>query len=297
MTYRQMVKALEKQRIRISARQRRQIARIYREAARRYGRKIAAAKDAITEAELRRYAKELKEESKGMFAEIQRCIKEGMTDTASAVTTSQAKFFGQLSKQVYDKVADSMSDIPQAVVNEIASGELYKDGKGLSARIWRSRRKYEHDIDYIIQRGIIEKKSVIDLAKDLETYVNPDAKKPWDWHKIYPQADTVTDYNAQRLARTACTHAYQMSFERSTKDNPFVESYTWHSSNGGRTCELCRKRDGKHFKKGEVPLDHPNGMCIITADIDKDLNSIGDEIADWLNGKPNKGLDNWLGKP
>lgn len=297
MTYRQMMRALEKQRVRISARQRRQIAQIYREAARHYGIKITRASDELTRELLLKYAEELKGESKGMFRRISETIKTGMKDTASAVTTTQAKFWGSLAKGFYDKVADTLSPVPQAVVNEIASGDLYKDGKGLSSRIWRMRKAYEHDIDYIIQRGIVEKKSVIDLARDLETFVNPDARVPFELRKVYPQATGSVDYNAQRLARTACTHAYQKSFERTNKDNPFVQSYTWHSGNGGRVCPLCKKRDGQHFKKGHVPLDHPNGMCIITADIPMDLTSIGSEIADWMNGKPNAGLDKWVGKP
>ncbi|MFR3483130.1 MAG: hypothetical protein ACLTXL_06365 [Clostridia bacterium] len=90
-------------------------------------------------------------------------------------------------------------------------------------------------------------------------------EKPWNWGVVYPGVNRQVDYNAQRLARTAVTHAYQLSLQRSTRDNPFVRGYRWHSSNSGRVCPLCRKQDGTVFEKVICPLDHPNGMCVVTA--------------------------------
>ena len=295
-SYTQLVKAAEAKRIQITAQQRRTIYKIYRDVATEYGRELARhGAEHVNPDFVLSYAKELKKQSRYMFADIQKTIQTGIINTASAVTHAQAQYWGSIDPRIMDKVRDHMSDIPQNVVNEIVSGDLYKDGNGLSARIWRYRRKYEKDIDYIINSGIIARKSAYELAKDLEAYVLPGAEKPWDWSKVYPGANAVVDYNAQRLARTACTHAYQMSFQRATVDNPFIVSYMWHSSNGGRVCPLCMARDGMIFDKGSVPLDHPNGMCIITAVIEMSYDDIADEIADWVNGGSNPGLDKWLG--
>lgn len=64
-----------------------------------------------------------------------------------------------------------------------------------------------------------------------------------------------------------------------TKNNPFVEDYVWHS-NGSRACELCQDRDGRHFAKDDLPMDHPNGMCVMEPTV---ADNIADQIADWFN--------------
>ena len=73
----------------------------------------------------------------------------------------------------------------------------------------------------MIQVTIDEKKyeypencSYYEIAKDLESYVRPNARLPWnlrmaDGKKIYKKQ---IDYNAQRLARTLVQHGYQQSF-------------------------------------------------------------------------------------
>ena len=125
----------------------------------------------------------------------------------------------------------------------------------------------------------------------LERYLKPGVTKPWSWRKVYPNSNQIVDYNTQRLARTSVTHAYQISFQRSTRNNPFIEKYQWHSSNSGRVCPLCLSRDGQLYEKDDVPLDHPNGMCIITAVISKSYEQIADELADWARGGKNPALD------
>src|SRR5699024_8242772 len=150
-------------------------------------------------------------------------------------------------------------------------------------------------IQTIISRGILAQKPAYDLAKDLETYLRPEARKPWDWGKVYPGVSRQVDYSAQRLARTAVTHAYQLSLERATKDNRYVEGYRWHSAGGGRVCPLCQQRNGKLYEKGNLPLDHPNGMCVVTAEISKSYEEIGRELGDWAAGRnQDLTLDRWL---
>ena len=124
----------------------------------------------------------------------------------------------------------------------------------------------------------------------MESYVKPGAAKAWnpilamrntktgeiEYKRIYK---SQVDYNAQRLARTLAQHTYQQSFIATTKDNPFITEYIWHS-NGSRVCPLCADRDGKHFKKDELPMDHPNGMCTMEPAVAEDM---VDQLADWFN--------------
>ena len=40
-----------------------------------------------------------------------------------------------------------------------------------------------------------EKSTIV--AKDLEIYVNPNARKEWDWCKVYPKTNKKIYYNEQ----------------------------------------------------------------------------------------------------
>lgn len=294
--YRDLVREAQKKRIRITREQQKEIRKLYGEIAADLSSRLSHHSDkTMTYRWLKDYAKELRHESKAVYRVIRDLIQNTMLETANAVTGAESAFWGGIVPELSERFTDVFSKIPDSVVNELLSGGVYKDFTGLSERIWNYRGKFHRDIQYVINQGIIAKKPAYDLAKDLEIYLNPAAKKPFDWSRVYPGVHKTVDYNAQRLARTGVTHAYQMSFQRSTRDNPFIEKYKWLSSNSGRSCELCRQRNGRLFEKDELPLDHPNGMCTVIAVIPKSYEQIADELADWANGKENPGIDRWLG--
>lgn len=177
----------------------------------------------------------------------------------------------------------AFSTVSDQVVRQLVTGQLYEGGWSLSKAIWGNNEQTLKEIYGIVAGGVAENKPIYQIAKDLESYVRPGAKKPWnlktpDGKRIYPRQ---VDYNAQRLARTLVQHSYQQTFVTVTKDNPFVIDYIWHA-NGSRACELCEERDGQHFKKDELPLDHPNGMCVFEP-YTEDMDKVVDQLADWVN--------------
>lgn len=293
--YRELVQDAQLKRIQITRQQQQSIAKLYRDIAKDAGKEIARKSEkTLTYRWLKDYAKSLKGQSTYLYTSLQGIVETGLLGTAKAVTDAEYMFWGSIIPELSGKFKDTLSTVPQTCVDELMNGGIYKDFTGLSERLWNYKGKYNRDIGYIINRGIIEQKSTYDLAKDLEMYLDPRAQKPWEWRKVYPGSSQSVDYNAQRLSRTSITHAYQLSFQRSTRENPFIECYQWHSSNGGRTCDLCQQRDGKLYDKDMVPLDHPNGMCIITAVITKGYDEIARELSDWANGGRNPVLDHWL---
>ncbi|OAA84459.1 hypothetical protein [Clostridium coskatii] len=156
-----------------------------------------------------------------------------MKSSAEYATAIQIDFFEQINMRYglgMSKSFTSMfSQVPSDVVDELVKGNIYKDGRGLSKRIWWTGNKVNADIDKIIQKGIAEKKSAIELAQDLQTYVNPDAQKDWNWKKVYPGTSKTIDYSAQRLARTSISHAYTLSLLKSCERNPFITKVRWHN--------------------------------------------------------------------
>lgn len=232
----------------------------------------------------KRYYKQLRRQlrktSQEVSNEIYNKIKSNMYLVSDEVVKSNVKWLKSFGFSE-EGLNATFSYVPKDTVERLVTGQIYKSGWSLSKRIWGDNEQTLKDIYQVMAKGIAEQKPIYDIAKDLESYVRPNARLPWnlrmaDGVRIYKKQ---VDYNAQRLARTLVQHSYQQSFISTTKDNPFVLDYVWRA-NGSRVCELCMSRDGMHYKKDELPMDHPNGMCVMEPTIDKDMN---EKLADWFN--------------
>lgn len=215
-------------------------------------------------------------------AELENKIPQNMRRVAKAMTDDNIVF----AKGIGLEASGSLSHVPDDVVESILTGKVYDGEWTLSKAIWGNNKKQMDNINRIVAEGIAANKSTLEIAQDLERYVNPAAVKP-------PGSAKKIRYNAQRLARTLVQHAYQQSLIRNVQNNPFVEGIEWLASNSGRTCELCMSRDGVIFPKDALPMDHPNGMCTFVAAIPYSSVEVADRIGDWYNGKPDPELDRY----
>lgn len=275
-------------RVQVTNEQAQQIRKLYKELSDEYKERlrILSTKQTVSarirEQYLKDYVKDLERDMQYLNNNLENTITSNMLRVAEAVVDDSLKldkemgFGGIMTKQFY---------IPQDVVVIVTSGELYKGKWSLSGAIWSTNQKQLNDINSVVAKGIAGNKSAYEIAKDLERYVNPSARKDWNWSKVYPNTNKKIDYNAQRLARTMVSHAYQESFVECTKDNPFIESYRWLASGGDRMCPVCEERDGQIYSKDDLPMDHPNGMCTFEVVIEKSYEEIGRELADWVNGE------------
>lgn len=247
-----------------------------------------------TSGSLRRmYLNGLKKQVNSRLNELQKSINGIIRNNMYSMVSSVIDCNSEFLTSVGMPVQGAFSHISRDIVESVVSGKIYKGDWSLSDALWNTTRKSRNDIQSIIAEGIIQNKGAYDIAKELEKYVNPSAIKPWDWGKVYPGVTKKIDYNAQRLARTMVSHAYQQSFVRTTQPNPFVTKYQWISSNSGRVCELCASRDGVLFDKNSLPLDHPNGMCTFIAVMPDSMVDIADRIADWVKGENDPELDRY----
>ena len=231
-----------------------------------------------------RYYKELQKQlrltSQEVSNEIYKKVKSNIYTVADAVVSDNVKWlesFGFSS----EGLNAAFSYVPHEIVQNLVTGQIYDSGWSLSSRIWGDNEQTLKDVYQVMAKGLAENKPIYQIAKDLEDYVRPSAQLPWnlrmaDGVKIYKKQ---VDYNAQRLARTLVQHGYQQSFIATTQKNPFITEYIWRS-NGSRVCELCMSRDGQHYKKDELPMDHPNGMCTMEPVVAGDM---VDQLADWFN--------------
>lgn len=225
--------------------------------------------------------KQLENEAKEIYKQIQSGAKESMYLVADKVVGANAAYLTSLGFPA-DGVNAALTSVPTQVVNNIVTGQIYDSGWSLSKAIWGDQNKTLSDIYTIVAKGRAMNMSAYDVSKMLEKYVNPSRAKMWnlkmaDGVKIYKKS---VDYNAQRLVRTLNQHAYQQSVIQSVKSNPFIKDVIWRA-NGSRPCPICLDRDGRHFAWDNVPMDHPNGMC--TMEPNTDMASTIDQLADWFN--------------
>lgn len=270
----------------IMASQQKEIAKLYEdwadeigERAKYYSHKSTASAP-VSERYYRELQKQLRQTSQEVSNEIYKKIKSNIYTVADAVVSDNVKWlesFGFSS----DGLNVAFSYVPHEIVQNLITGQIYDSGWSLSSRIWGDNEQTLKDIYQVMAKGLAENKPIYEIAKDLESYVRPSARLPWnlrmaDGKKIYKKQ---IDYNAQRLARTLVQHGYQQSFIATTQKNPFITEYIWRS-NGSRVCDLCKARDGVHYKKTELPMDHPNGMCTMEPVV---VDNMVDQLADWFN--------------
>ena len=285
----------KKARDNLTLEQQREISRLYKEWSKDLGersrtyQKNSDVSQLVYERQIKELQKSLKVQSRQISNEIYKGIKQSIYLAADAVVSDNVEWLKYIGLSG-DNIDMAFNSVPDNIVRMLVTGQLYKGGWNLSSRIWGNNEQTMKEAYKIVAGGMAENKPVYEIAKELESYVQPGAAKKWnpyimmkntttgEWErkKLYKRQ---VDYNAQRLARTLIQHGYQQSFIAVTKNNPFILEYVWNS-NGSRPCPLCRSRDGKRYRKDELPLDHPNGQCTMEPVVASNLN---DQLADWFN--------------
>lgn len=270
----------------ITASQKKEIEKLYKnwadeigDRAKYYQRKTTAS-SVVSERQMKELQRQLRETSKQVSNEVYKMTKQNIYNVADEVVKCNRAWLSSLGFES-TSLDVAFNYVPDSIVRKLVTGQIYDSGWSLSSRIWGSNEDTLKDIYQIMAGGMAKNQSVYEIAKSLEQYVRPGAAKQWnltapDGRRIFPKN---VDYNAQRLARTLVQHGYQQSFIETTENNPFVKRYIWEA-NGSRVCPICMGRNGQSFKKDELPMDHPNGMCTMVPDIDEDMTN---KLADWYN--------------
>lgn len=118
-----------------------------------------------------------------------------------------------------------------------------------SDRIWMYQDLLKNDLNGLLQSGLIQGKGSRELARELE------------------KKFSVRKSDAERLMRTELARVQTEAQKQEYIENGF-DMYTFHCiGNDGKTCDVCRALDGKHFyvkdmMPGEnaAPL-HPRCRC------------------------------------
>lgn len=246
----------------------------------------------------RNYLKALKAKLKEVQEVLHDVYVDGMKKGAKVGTSLYEDWLNKHFKDLsFDNSFSSMfSRVQDNVIMSLLEGGMYRDGKTLSERIWNLSKCVADDIEEVIARDLLLKKSARNMAKDLEQFIRPPEEKRKhfkDSHEYTYHRNKKVRRNAERLARTVINHAYQTSTIQGARATPFCDGLEWIAANDHRVCPLCMTREGKVFKPDDVPLDHPNGRCCLAPYFSKPSDEINEEIRKWIHGEENERLDEW----
>ena len=299
------LKKAEEIREKVTETMQKQIRRMYYELYSDISKWIEQSGDRLKEQNLVLIQRQIRNRIEQINSELDGTVRANMETICNAVTEDIRTYLKQMGFKETE-ISEAYMYVPAQVIESIVTGQIYQEGWSLSQAIWGYNQKTQQVLQNIVTMGAGEGKSSYEIAKDLEAYVNPSERKQAQvirsW-RYATQADVNAgrasvvgerisdsfrpgrvDYNALRLARTMVSHAYQQTFERVNRYDPFITGYRWMVSNfHGRVCSICRERDGVVFPKDELPLDHPNGMCTFEAVMDLNMSQIADRIGAWYN--------------
>lgn len=299
--YKNPFKYSEKQRDKIIKNQDRQITNVYRENYKqskelfKFVKNRNVSSESLQKVYLNGLEKQLSQNFQYVDRQVERIVTNNMNKMVNVVLENNQTYLNTIGLNDAMNIRQMRFDATNAVLN----GSIYKDKSwNLSSAIWGDSKSRQREINKIIANGIVEKKSIEQIAKELQKYVNPDKI---NMIKI-PGVRGKIDYNALRLARTTVQHSYQKAFVDATRLNPFIDAYRWITSGANNVCELCIERETSDqfglgpgiFPKDQLPLDHPNGNCTFDIVVSMDDDEIAEAIADWYLGEGDEEMNRKL---
>lgn len=266
------------------------IMKLYKKVGEEYSKKIAANPNVDNET-LKQHEEYFKKEYEKVAKSLESTLKSKMKRMINDTVKAQEDNINDLCKKYKldfgTTFQDKFSKVNEDALRMLVSGKVYKDKVSLSGRIWNNKKKVDEHISFLLA----QKKHPMDIARELEQYVNPAARK-YTNAEGYKYTGRQVEYNALRLARTYINHAYQEAARDTSEANPFIKKLVWKSSHHKNMCGLCASRDGKEYDPKDMPLDHPNGFCSFTYKTDS-LEDTAEQLKNWMNGESNKDLDKW----
>ena len=174
--YVQLVKQARRRMLSITWEQQREILHIYEGAIMDLAEQVANVSETTLDSRWR--ADYLEKTLRPVQRELIKQLKDGITDAMQRAGAAAVQPDIELFERVLEKASldlgphftEMFSAAPNEALQWILRGDLYRDGKGLSERIWRTSSDFGQTIDYILKRGIAEKKSAVKLAETWSSF-------------------------------------------------------------------------------------------------------------------------------
>lgn len=284
---------------------REEIGRLYTQCAKNLGREADKfGHDSLTGRRAIVLSKSMRQYTRQLWQGIESKTRSGATVSAGIGIEAQASMLDDLLHGIGITGKPSFMSVfgrtQDEAVAAVLNGHIYAGERaGLSRRIWNNEAILNGQLEQIISAAVAEGRSAIELARDLEAYVNPSAVMPDHWNSVYPiPFNYAVDYNAKRLAVTTLNHAYYQGMIMAARENPFAEFLHWELSSFHLIYDICdtymEHDEGLglgNFSLDNAPLPHPFCRCTWYIDSSKTLEEIGQELGAWVQGGKNPKLD------
>lgn len=278
------------------------VLKAYTDAGSRLAEKISKARNAMEKVMYRDYAYELHEQIVRIQTKYTQAAALNPLQQEVLVTLKLLGEEGATETEYGIKLSKIANIYSEKAVEGIIRGEIYKDGRGLSERIWRNSSMAANNIQDIVAEGMASGMSAADMAELLEAHVNGGARRIWGAEKIeqklgkvYAKKYANIEYNAFRLARTTISHSATSGMREAANVNPLFTHLQWHSVHApGRTCDICKQLDGNIYTVENCPFDHPNGLCYQTHYFNQSMDEMALRIRGWVdNPSSDAELEQW----
>lgn len=171
-------------------------------------------------------------------------------------------------KQALEDIGASNKAINSRAVKEALSYPW--SGMNFSERIWGNNAKIFNTMQETITRGIIQGKSVSNVAKDIKGLSNQVFKK----EKTLREMERIHKYNAERLVRTETNHFMTKGHIEGYKASGVVKAVEICVHWDERTCPDCGSMDREVIPLNDVsygsnvPPFHPFCRCTVVPVVD-----------------------------
>ena len=133
--------------------------------------------------------------------EAEGLIEASLYKTSQEVIESNAGWLSQWGLGTQSSINMAFAGTSSQLVQRLITGQVYKSGWSLSSSIWGDNDKTLKDIYTIMASGQAQSKTVYEIAKDLQQYVNPEKRK--DWNPLIRMKNTRTgEFEWKRLYKS-----------------------------------------------------------------------------------------------
>lgn len=174
-----------------------------------------------------------------------------------------------------DKLRTQTKNYPTIVFDRFRTLKNTYDNKTFDQRIVTLKKASDQMVRKIVARGIVDGRSVNDVARSIENYIDPTSQsgrrytrgngvnyKAVPLDRRLPKA--AIKYNAVRIARSEIMQTYQRSTGEFYDGKQWNRGFRWKLSNSHRGKDICDINAARTYKTyADVPKRHPQCMCDI----------------------------------
>lgn len=183
------------------------------------------------------------------------------------------------------------------------ANRVYQDGYSFSSRVWKAGKGIQEDIKRLLLSGLAQNRDAIEIAKDLDVYVNQGYDKLMKRYGKLIQGTTAFKnrmrhnvyYPSIRLVRSELYASIQDNASYMGMVNPASTGlYDWiRNTNELFNCSCPDYALNSPYTRQTLPgYPHSNCLCTIRPRL-MDSNIFFNDIKEWANGANITYIDNW----